>query len=145
MKDIVLIRNETACEEAIAEVRRLWGAEPDTADGNRLDMRMVLVDDYENRNHTIDPPDPIEAILIRMEAMGLERADLGKMLGFSSGRLPEILNRRRRLTIEMMRVLASALKLSANCLLKPYEVVPRSNGASARPSGQTSRKGGMAA
>src|ERR1700733_271147 len=106
MKDIVPIRDEAAYDDAIAEVRRLWGAEPDTDDGTRLDVLMVLVEDYENRNHAIEPPDPIEAIQIRMEAMALQRADLGKMLGVSSGRLSEILNRRRRLTIEMMRVLA---------------------------------------
>jgi len=124
MKDIVPIRDEAAYEEAIAEVRRLWGAQPDTREGNRLDVLLVLVDDYENRNHAIEPPDPIEAIQIRMDAMGLGRADLGKMLEVSSGRLSEILNRRRRLTIEMMRVLASALKLSESCLLKPYDIVP---------------------
>jgi HTH-type transcriptional regulator / antitoxin HigA len=142
MKDIVPIRNEAAYEEAIDEVRRLWGAEPNTKEGNRLDVLMVLVDDYENKHHAIDPPDPIEAILNRMEVMALDRADLGRMLGVSSGRLSEILNRRRRLTIEMTRVLASELKLSESCLLKPYEINPRPNGPNAR---QPERKGGMAA
>jgi HTH-type transcriptional regulator/antitoxin HigA len=137
MKDIVPIRNEAAYNEAIAEVRRLWGAEPGTKEGNRLDVLMVLVDDYENKNHAIEPPDPIEAIQIRMQAMGLERADLGKMLGIASGRLSEILNRRRRLTIEMMRVLAAELKLSESCLIKPYEIIPACRGPRARqPEGR---------
>jgi HTH-type transcriptional regulator / antitoxin HigA len=145
MKDIVPIRDEDAYDDAIAEVRRLWGAEPDTDDGNRLDVLMVLVEDYENRNHAIEPPDPIEAIQIRMEAMALQRADLGKMLGVSSGRLSEILNRRRRLTIEMMRVLAEELKLSESCLLKPYELVPPSASPPGRQAVQKQRKGRMAA
>jgi HTH-type transcriptional regulator/antitoxin HigA len=145
MKAIVPIHDEAAYESAINEVRRLWGAEPNTEEGNRLDVLMVLVDDYENRNHAIEPPDPIEAIQIRMEAMALERADLGKMLGVSSGRLSEILNRRRRLTIEMMRVLASELKLSESCLLKPYDLVPPSTSPPARQRVQKQRKGRMAA
>ena len=122
MKEIVPIRNEADHEAAIAEVRRLWGAEPGTSDGNRLDVLLVLVDDYENKNHPIEPPDPIEAILIRMEEMAIERSDLGEMLGVASGRLSEILNRRRRLTIGMMRVLAARMKLPESCLLQPYEI-----------------------
>ena len=82
-------------------------------------MILVLVDDYENKNHAVEPPDPIEAIPIRMETMGLERADLCKIPAVSSGRLWEILNRRRCLTIEAMRLLASALTLSENCLVRP--------------------------
>jgi HTH-type transcriptional regulator/antitoxin HigA len=145
MKDIVPIRDEATYDDAIAEVRRLWGAEPDTDEGNRLDVLMVLVEDYENRNHAIEPPDPIEAIQIRMEAMALQRADLGKMLGVSSGRLSEILNRRRRLTIDMMRVLAAELKLSESCLLKPYELVPPSTSPPVRQAAHKQRKGRMAA
>ena len=122
MKDIVPIRNEADYEVSIAEVRRLWGAQAGTRDGDRLDVLMVLVDDYERKYHAIEPPDPIEAIQLRMEAMKLTRADLGRLLGIASGRVSEILNRRRRLTIEMMRVLAAELNLSESCLLKPYEI-----------------------
>ncbi len=86
---------------------------------------MVLVDEYENKHHAIEPPDPIDAIQIRMEELAMTRADLCKMLGVASGRLSEILNRRRRLTIEMMRTLAAELKLSETCLLKPYDLVTR--------------------
>jgi HTH-type transcriptional regulator / antitoxin HigA len=119
MKEIAPIRNEADHEVALAEVRRLWGSEPGTKEGNRLDVLMILVDDYESKNHNIEPPDPIEAIQIRMDAMGLERAELGRILGVPSGRLSEILNRRRRLTIEMMRVLASELKLSERLSRNP--------------------------
>jgi len=122
MKDIAPIRDEASYEAGIAEVRRLWGAKPNTKDGDRLDVLLVLIDAYENEHHAIEPPDPIEAIRIRMEEMGLDRADLYEMLGVSSGRMSEILNRRRRLTAEMMRVLASKLRLSEGCLLQPYDL-----------------------
>ena len=122
MKPILPIRNDTDHAMALAEVRRLWGATPGTLAGDQLDVLMVLVDDYESRHHAIDLPDPIEAILVRMDDMGLTRADLGTMLGVPSGRVSELLNRRRRLTIEMMRVLAREIKLPEAVLLKPYDL-----------------------
>jgi HTH-type transcriptional regulator/antitoxin HigA len=64
MKDIAPIQSEVAYEEAITAVRRLWGADPDTEAGNRLDALLILVADYENENYAIEPPDSIEAIHI---------------------------------------------------------------------------------
>lgn len=84
---------------------------------------MVLLDAYEAEQHAIEPPDPIEAIEVRMAELGIDRAGLGEMLGIASGRVSEILNRRRRLTIEMMRTLAAKLKLSERCLLRHYDLV----------------------
>jgi HTH-type transcriptional regulator/antitoxin HigA len=136
MKEIVPIRNEADYEAAVGEVRRLWGSKPDTREGDRLDVLMVLVEDYETKHHAIEPPDPIEAIKIRMRTLELSRDDLCGMLGISSGRLSEILNRRRRLTIEMMRVLASELRLSESCLLKPYELPVPPIGSRDRPAGR---------
>jgi len=127
MKDITPVRDEAAHAAALGEVRRLWGTEPDTKMDDRLEVLMVLVDDYENKHHAIEAPDPIEAIRVRMEELGLERADLGEMLGIASSRVSEILNRRRRLTVDMMRVLASALRLSESCLLQHYELIPTSH------------------
>ncbi len=126
MKDITPIRDGATYEAALAEVRRLWGAEPGTKMGDRLEVLMVLLDDYENKHHAIEAPDPIAAIHVRMEELGLERADLGEMLGIASGRVSEILNRRRRLTVDMMRVLASTLRLPEGCLLQHYELLPTS-------------------
>jgi len=85
---------------------------------------MILVDAYEEEHHRIEPPDPIQAILIRMEELGIDRAELGRLLQISSGRVSEILNRRRRLTVEMMRILAVHLKLSEQCLMQPYDLLP---------------------
>lgn len=132
MRDITPIRDEAAHDAALAEVRRLWGAEAGTKAGDRLEVLMILVDDYESKHHAIDGPDPIEAIRIRMDELGLERADLGAMLGIASGRISEILNRRRRLTIDMMRTLAAKLQLPERCLLQPYELSPASR--SRRPN-----------
>lgn len=112
-------------ESAIAEVRRLWGSEAGTADGDRLDLLMVLVGAYEDEHDAIDPPDPIEAILRRMDDLGMSRADLGAMIGASSGRVSEILNRRRHLTLDMIRKLVIGLGLSEHCLLQPYEIERR--------------------
>lgn len=120
------IRDEASYDAAVAEVRKLWGAPSGTPEGDRLDVLLVLVDAYEAEHHAIDLPDPISAIQARMEELGLTRQDLGEMLGLGSGRVSEILNRRRRLTLPMIRTLAAALNLSEACLVQAYDLaVPR--------------------
>ena len=116
------LRTAADYEEAIAEVRRLWGTEIDTPDGARLDLLLVLVSAYEDEHFRIDPPNPIDAIVERMNDRGMSRAELGALLGVGSGRVSEILNRRRHLTIDMIRKLASGLGLSEHCLVQPYEL-----------------------
>jgi HTH-type transcriptional regulator/antitoxin HigA len=116
------IRNKADYVRATAEVRRLWGAEEGTDDGNRLDLLLVLVNAYEDEHNAIDPPDPIDAIVERMDSLGMSRNDLGELIGASSGRVSEILNRRRPLTIDMIRKLASGLGLSEHCLLQAYDL-----------------------
>ena len=122
MRDITPIRDETSHRQALAEIRRLWGNAPGTPDGDRLDVLMVLADAYENEHHAIEPPDPIKAIEIRMTELGIDRGGLGEILGIASGRVSEVLNRKRRLTIDMMRRLAAELGISERCLLRPYEL-----------------------
>lgn len=143
MHDIAPIRDEAAYEAAVAEVRRLWGIEPGTKASDRLEVLMVLVADYETRHHAIELPDPIEAIRTRMDDLGLDRADLGTMLGLPSGRVSEILNRRRRLTIGMMRTLAWELGLSEGCLLQAYEIASPAHDAA--PRRRTKHKSDVAA
>jgi HTH-type transcriptional regulator/antitoxin HigA len=116
------LRTAADYEEAIAEVRRLWGTEIDTPDGARLDLLLVLVSAYEDEHFRIDPPNPIDAIIERMNDRGMSRAELGELLGVGSGRVSEILNRRRHLTIDMIRKLASGLGLSEHCLVQSYEL-----------------------
>jgi len=114
------IRNEAEYDAALAELERLWGAEDGTPEGDRLGLLTLLVDAYENERHAIEPPDPIDAIAERMRDLGMSRAELGALLGVGSGRVSEILNRRRALTVDMVRKLAAGLGLSERCLVQPY-------------------------
>jgi HTH-type transcriptional regulator/antitoxin HigA len=116
------IRDEASYDAAVAEVRKLWGATSGTPAGDRLDVLLVLVDAYEAEHHAVDLPDPIAAIQTRMEDLGLTRYELGEMLGLGSGRVSEILNRRRRLTLPMIRTLAATLGLSEACLVQAYDL-----------------------
>jgi HTH-type transcriptional regulator/antitoxin HigA len=118
MPDIRPIRTEQDYAAAIAEVERLWGAKIGTAEGDRLDVLATLVDAYEAEHDPIDPPDPIEAIRFRMEQQGLTRNDLEKMLGTRT-RVSEVLNRRRGLSISMIRRLHAGLGISAEVLIRP--------------------------
>jgi HTH-type transcriptional regulator/antitoxin HigA len=85
-------------------------------------LLLVLVSAYEDEHYAINPPDPIDAIVERMADRGMSRADLGELIGAPSGRVSEILNRRRPLTIDMIRKLAEGLGLSEHCLLQEYEL-----------------------
>lgn len=114
------IRTEADYEQALAELERLWGAKSGTAAGDRLDVLATLIDAYEARHHPIDPPDPIEAIRFRMEQQGLSRKDLEPLLG-SRGRVAEVLNRKRGLSIEMIRRLHATLDISAEVLIRPAD------------------------
>jgi HTH-type transcriptional regulator / antitoxin HigA len=116
------LRTDADYQEAISEVRRLWGAVEGTASGNRLDLLMVLVNAYEDERYQIAPPDPIEAIITRMNDRDMSRSDLEGLLGVGSGRVSEILNRRRPLTIDMIRKLSAGLGLSEHCLVQPYDL-----------------------
>lgn len=112
------IRSEADYEEAMAEMERLWGAELGTPEGDRLDILATLIDIYEAQNYPMDPPDPIEAIQFRMEQMGLTRKDLEPLIG-ARNRVSEVLNRKRGLSIEMIRNLHDRLGISADVLIRP--------------------------
>ncbi len=110
------IKTESDYEQALLEVEKLWGAEEGTKKGDKLDILLVLIDNYENEHHPIDPPDPIEAIKFRMEQMNLSRKDLEKYIG-SRGRVSEVLNRRRSLSLNMIRNLHSQLHIPLESLI----------------------------
>jgi HTH-type transcriptional regulator / antitoxin HigA len=118
MSQIKPIRSEEDYEAAVAEVERLWGARSGTPEGDRLDVLATLIDAYESEHDPIDPPDPIEAIKFRMEQQGLTRKDLEGILG-SRTRIAEVLNRRRGLSINMIRRLHDRLGISAEVLIRP--------------------------
>ena len=117
------IRNEEEHETALAEIYALWNADPGTPEADWLDVLMLLVEDYEKRQYPIDPPDPIDLILFVMEANGLKQKDMLPYFGTHT-RTSEILNRRRPLTLEMIRKLGDGLKLPVDVLVKPYTLQP---------------------
>ena len=110
------IKTEADYEEVLREVEKLWGAERDTPRGDRLDVLITLVGAYESDHHPVDPPDPIDAIVFRMEQMGLTRKDLEPYLG-SRHRVSEILNRKRALSLAMIRKLHAGLNLPLESLI----------------------------
>lgn len=112
------IRTETDYEAALAEVEQLWGARLGTPEGDRLDVLATLIDAYEAEHYPMDPPDPIDAILFRMEQQGLTRKDLEPLIGTRT-RVAEILNRKRGLSIGMIRRLHAALGIPADVLIRP--------------------------
>ena len=113
------IRNEEDYETALEEIESLWEAESNTPEGDRLDVLVMLVEVYEAEHHPIPPPDPIEMILHVMDARGLTRRDMEPYLG-TRGRVSEILNRRRPLSLEMIRKLQVGLGIPADILVQPY-------------------------
>jgi HTH-type transcriptional regulator/antitoxin HigA len=121
MKSLRPIKTGADYEAALAEMKRLWGAKPGTPEGDRLDILATLVDTYETRHFPMDPPDAIEAIKFRMEQEGLTRKDLKDILG-SRTRVAEVLNRRRGLSINMIRRLHETLGISAEVLIRPIRI-----------------------
>ena len=117
MADVKPIRREADYEAALAEVGRLWGAKSGTPRGDRLDVLATLIDVWESKHYPMDPPDPIEAIKFRMEQQKLTRKDLEGMLGTRT-RVAEILNRRRGLSINMIRRLHKGLGIPAEVLIQ---------------------------
>jgi HTH-type transcriptional regulator/antitoxin HigA len=115
------IRGQADYEAALSELERLWGAPVGTPEGDRLDVLATLIDAYEAEHHPMDPPDPIDAILFRMEAQNLTRKDLEPFIG-SRARVAEVLTRRRGLSIDMIRRLHEGLGISAEVLIRPTRI-----------------------
>ena len=111
------IKTEHDYDAALAEVEALWGAKPDTPEGDKLDVLITLVEAYEAKHHPIAPPDPVEAILFRIEQAGLQRKDLEPYIGHS-GRVSEVLNHKRPLTLEMIRKLWIGLHIPLESLIQ---------------------------
>jgi HTH-type transcriptional regulator / antitoxin HigA len=115
------IKSKADHRAALKEVERLMDAKPGTTAGDRLEVLTTLIDRYESEHEPIEPPDPIEALRYHMESRGLTRRDLEPYLG-SRARVAEVLNRRRSLTIDMIRKLHEGLGISADVLIRPYSV-----------------------
>jgi HTH-type transcriptional regulator/antitoxin HigA len=110
------IKTEQDYKDSIKRVEELWGAKKDTPQGDELDLLVTLVESYEIKHYPIAPPDPVDAIKFRMEQMDLTKADMVKYLG-SQSRVSEVLNRKRKLTLGMVKSLYRGLKIPAEILL----------------------------
>ena len=117
------IRSEAEYEAALQEIDRLWGSPFGSPEGDKMDVLVTLVEAYEEKHYPIPPPDPIEAILHTVESQGMTWRDLEPYLG-SQARIAEVLNRRRALTLDMIRNLQSGLGIAADILVQPYELQP---------------------
>ncbi len=116
------IKNETEYQNALKRLEVIFDAPAGSKESDEADVLGLLIDDYENRHHPIETPDPIEAIKIRMEEMHLKQVDLVNEIGGKS-RVSEILNRKRKLTVEMIRNLNKRLNLSPELLISDYKLV----------------------
>ena len=115
------IRTKSDYAAALREAERLWDAPEKSPEAEQLEVLALLIEDYERRHFPIDGPDPIDFLLNVMEWRGLSRKDLEPYIG-SRARVAEVLNRVRPLTLEMIRRLASGLKLPADVLIRGYEL-----------------------
>jgi HTH-type transcriptional regulator/antitoxin HigA len=114
---ITPIRNEQDFQEALERLEVIFDSKKGTDEGDELEILSILIDKYENETYPIDLPDPIEAIKFRMEQMGMKQKDLAEIVGFKS-RVSEILNRKRKLTIDMIRKLNTTLHISTDVLIQ---------------------------
>src|SRR6266852_3515264 len=110
------INNEADYKNALSRIDDLWEAKPKTKDGDELTILSILVENYESEKYKISPPDPVEAIKFRMDQLGMKISELAQYLG-GRNRSSEILKRKRRLSIGMMRSLHRRLKIPAESLL----------------------------
>jgi len=117
------VRTEADYDAALEEVEELWGSKVGTSEADRLDVLLVLIDDYESKHHAIGPPDPVEAIKFRMEQMNLTRKDLEPLIG-PRGRVAEVLNRRRPLSLAMIRSLHHKLHIPLESLIANSALAP---------------------
>lgn len=117
MQTIKPIRNEADYELALQEIDCCLDAEAGSPERDRLEVLTVLVDDYEAKHHTISPPEPVAAIEFVLEQRGLSRKDLEDVIG-SSGRISEVMNKQRPLTLAMIRKLVDKFDLPADVLIR---------------------------
>ena len=110
------VKTKRDYDEALKRIEKLFSAEPDTAEGDELEILVTLVEAYEQKHFPVSPPDPVEAIKFRMDQLGLKQSDLSDAMG-GKNRVSEILNRKRQLTAEMMRRLHKQFNIPAESLL----------------------------
>lgn len=116
---IAPIRNEKDYQSALKRLELIFDAKKGSKNGDELEILSILIDRYENENFPIGMPDPIEAIKFRMEQMGMKQKDLAEVVGFKS-RVSEILSKKRKLTLDMIRKLHTTLHIPTEVLVQDY-------------------------
>ncbi|MEI6139047.1 MAG: transcriptional regulator [Mariniphaga sp.] len=114
-----VIKTGDEYNQALQRLELIFDAEPGTAEGDELDLLSLLIDSYENIHYPIDLPDPIEAIKFRMEQMNFKPKDLADIIGFRS-RVTEILGKKRRLSLDMIRKINEKMHISTDVLIQRY-------------------------
>jgi HTH-type transcriptional regulator/antitoxin HigA len=117
--NITPIRNEKDYQNALERLEVIFDAKKGSKMGDELEILSILIDQYENEHFPIGMPDPIEAIKFRMEQMGMNQNDLAEIVGFKS-RVSEILNKKRKLTLDMIRKLNAGLNIPTEVLVQDY-------------------------
>lgn len=117
--DIKAIKSEKDYDQALKRLDTIFHAEVDTPEGDEAEILSILIEKYEDEHYPIGMPDPIEAIKFRMEQMGMKQKDLAEVVGFTS-RVSEILNKKRKLTLNMIRKLSSTLQIPTEVLVQDY-------------------------
>ena len=118
---IAPIKTENDYEKALERLEVIFDADANSIEGDEAEILSMLIDNYENQYFTIDIPDPIEAIKIRMEEMNIKQKDLVGIIGGKSS-VSEILNKKKRLTVDMIRELERLLNISASVLVNNYQL-----------------------
>jgi len=118
------IKNENDYRNALKRLEVIFDAPIDTKEGDEAEILSLMIENYENEHYPIEAPDPIEAIKIRMEELNLRQKDLVGVIGGKS-RVSEILNRKKKLTVEMIRELERILQISASVLVNNYQLVKK--------------------
>lgn len=115
------LKTDIDYEKALERLEVIFDAPIDSDEGDEADILSLLIDNYENQHYPIDSPDPIEAIKIRMEELNIKQKDLIGIIGGKS-RVSEVLNKKKKLTVEMIRELERVLKISATVLVGNYQL-----------------------
>ncbi len=119
--DIRPIKTKKDHAAALRRIEQLMAAKANSPEGDELDILVTLVEAFEAKHYAIDEPDPIAAIQHRMEDLGMDRKDLEPLLG-SKSRVSEVLNRKRKLTMDMVRSLHVSMSLPAETLIQDYKI-----------------------
>lgn len=117
--DVEVIKNKKQYQKALARFEKIFFSKSNSKEGREAELLALVIKDFEEKHYKIEAPDPVEAIKFRMEQLQMTKKELGDILGYTS-RVSEILNRKRKLTVEMIRNLHEKLNIPLESLIKDY-------------------------